>query len=184
MILVLHQLDLCALLHVVHQCMHSMQDSGSGSGSTPDAGGMQNSERRVTAQRSLDPVFVGARSVQMDHGHGAARRSHSFLSLTALSSCVATVASCGPQGHNEHRQLRAWRVGRKAMPPLTLLYALLLQEAMGDRRSLVSASDGMRARRALLRGRAGVPLTLCGRAPTGGRTGYRRCTDRASGREC
>jgi hypothetical protein len=70
------------------------------------------------------------------------------------------------------------------MPPLTLLYALLLQEAMGDRRALVSASDGMRARRALLRGRAGVPLTLCGRAPTGGRTGCRRCTDRASGREC
>jgi hypothetical protein len=60
------------------------------------------------------------------------------------------------------------------MPPLTLLYALLLQEAMGDRRALVSASDGMRARRAPLRGRAGVPLTLCGRASTGGRTGYRR----------
>jgi hypothetical protein len=29
------------------------------------------------------------------------------------------------------------------MPPLTLLYALLLQEAMGDRRALFSASDGM-----------------------------------------
>jgi hypothetical protein len=34
----------------------------------------------------------------MDHGHGAARRSHSFLSRTALSSCAVTVASCGREG--------------------------------------------------------------------------------------
>jgi hypothetical protein len=34
-----------------------------GSGSTPSASGMQNGERRVTAQRSLDPIFVRAWSV-------------------------------------------------------------------------------------------------------------------------
>jgi hypothetical protein len=31
--------------------------------STPSAGDMQNGERRVTAQRSLDPIFVRAWSV-------------------------------------------------------------------------------------------------------------------------
>jgi hypothetical protein len=43
------------------------------------------------------------------------------------------------------------------LPPLTLLYALLLREAMGDRRALASTSDGVWARRAPLRGRAGEP---------------------------
>jgi hypothetical protein len=110
---------------------------------------------------------------QMDHGHGAARRSYSFLSRTALSSCAASATSCGPRGHNEHRQLRAWRVGRKSLPPPTLLYGLLLREVVGDRRALASTSDGVRAQRATLRGRAGepperagVPSTLCGRAST------------------
>jgi hypothetical protein len=144
----------------------------------------RNGHSPAVARSGFRASQVCTSLAQMDHGHGSACRSHSFLSRIALSSCAATAASCGPWGHNEHRRLRAWRVGRKATPPLTLLYALLLQEAMGDRRALVSASDGMRARRAPLRGWAGVPLTLCGRASTGGRTGCRRCTDRASGREC
>jgi hypothetical protein len=109
----------------------------------------------------------------MDHGHGAARRNYSFLSRTTLSSCATSVASCGPRGHNKHCQLRAWRVGRKALPTPILLYALLLREVVGDRHALASVSDGVRAQRATLRGRAGepperagVPSTLCGRAST------------------
>jgi hypothetical protein len=97
---------------------------------------------------------------QMDHGHGAARRSYSFLSRTTLSSWAASAASCGPRGHNEHHQLQAWRMGPAS-------YATTTRTSRRAIRARGRAIDAVRAS-----------------LHTGGQAGCRRCTDRASGREC